>query len=235
MTLYNGSAWLYLNLLHSNMALLSSTALQLTIHSTVPLLRFTWFYSTPLHCTYHGSTWFYLTPLYYTLPWIYIHLSLILYLYLSYIPLSVPLSISIFHPSVSVHVLLLLSKSLSLSLCTSFFQSWSLCSCSSVPINLFLFYLSQSLHYCPSVPVPVPVYLYMFPGADPGGAWGAHAFPFRTKPARNAEVCHALSTRSYFDVMHISIRITASCPAYIECSNLQLPSWRDSSVAAQGS
>ena len=41
-------------------------------------------------------------------------------------------------------------------------------------------------------------------GADPGGgAWGAHAPPFGTEPARirNAEVYHALSARSCFDAV----------------------------------
>ena len=30
-------------------------------------------------------------------------------------------------------------------------------------------------------------------GSRGGGAWGAHASPFGTEPARNAEVCHALA------------------------------------------
>ena len=38
-----------------------------------------------------------------------------------------------------------------------------------------------------------------------GGWWGAHAPPFGTEPARNAEVCYALSARSYFDAVHISV------------------------------
>ena len=65
------------------------------------------------------------------------------------------------------------------------------------------------------------------PGADPGGGGGGgHGGPmppppppFGIEPARNAEVCYVLSARSYFDAVHISVRITASCPAYIEHSN----------------
>ena len=55
---------------------------------------------------------------------------------------------------------------------------------------------------------------------------GAHAPPFGTEQARNAEVYSALSARSYSDAAHISLWITASCPTNIEHSNLQLP--RDS-------
>ena len=42
-------------------------------------------------------------------------------------------------------------------------------------------------------------------GGSRGGAWGAHAPPFGTEPAQNAEVCYALSARSYFDAVHISV------------------------------
>ena len=43
-------------------------------------------------------------------------------------------------------------------------------------------------------------------GADPGGgAWGAHAPPFGTEQALNAEVYCALSACSYSDTAHISI------------------------------
>ena len=42
-------------------------------------------------------------------------------------------------------------------------------------------------------------------GGSRGGAWGAHAPPFGTEPARNAGVCYALSARSYFDAVHISV------------------------------
>ena len=45
-------------------------------------------------------------------------------------------------------------------------------------------------------------------GADQGGgggAWGAHAPPFGTEQALNAEVYRALSACSYSDTAHISI------------------------------
>ena len=67
-------------------------------------------------------------------------------------------------------------------------------------------------------------------GADPGGAWEAHAPPpFGTEQAQNTEVYRVLRARSYSNAVHISLSITASCPANIKHSNLQLP--RDSSVA----
>ena len=64
-------------------------------------------------------------------------------------------------------------------------------------------------------------------GRSRGGAWGAHAPPpppppFGTEQALNVEVYRA-------HIAHISIRITASCPANIKHSNLQLS--RDTSVA----
>ena len=69
-----------------------------------------------------------------------------------------------------------------------------------------------------------------------GGSRGAHTGPPPSSGLSwrdtRIEVCHALSARSYFDAAHISIWVAASCPAYTERSNLQLPSWRDSSVAA---
>ena len=42
-------------------------------------------------------------------------------------------------------------------------------------------------------------------GGSRGGAWGAHAPPFGTEQALNAEVYHALNARSYSDTAHISI------------------------------
>ena len=71
--------------------------------------------------------------------------------------------------------------------------------------------------------------LYRGESRSGGGAWGAHAPPFGTEQVQNAEVYRALSARSYSDAAHISLSITASCPANIKHSNLQLP--RDSSVA----
>ena len=38
-----------------------------------------------------------------------------------------------------------------------------------------------------------------------GGMGGPCPPPFGTEPARNAEVCYALSARSYFDAVHISV------------------------------
>ena len=42
--------------------------------------------------------------------------------------------------------------------------------------------------------------------------------PFGTEQARNTEAYFLLHTHSYSDAAHISIGITASCPANIECS-----------------
>ena len=42
-------------------------------------------------------------------------------------------------------------------------------------------------------------------GSRGGGGMGAHAPPFGTEQVLNAEVCCALSARSYSDTAHISI------------------------------
>ena len=42
-------------------------------------------------------------------------------------------------------------------------------------------------------------------GGGGGGSWGAHAPPFRTEQALNAEVYRALRACSYSDTVHISI------------------------------
>ena len=48
--------------------------------------------------------------------------------------------------------------------------------------------------------------LLVYTGADPGGGHGGPMPPpFGTEPARNAEVCYALSARSYFNAVHISV------------------------------
>ena len=67
-------------------------------------------------------------------------------------------------------------------------------------------------------------------GEDPGGVrgGGAHAPPpFETEPARNAEVCHALSVTQRTSLYETYLHVLQ----YIERSNLQLPSLRDSSLA----
>ena len=68
-------------------------------------------------------------------------------------------------------------------------------------------------------------------GVDWGGGHGGPMPPppFGIEQALIAEVYCTLSAYSYSDAVHISIWITASRPANIKHSNLQLP--RDSSVA----
>ena len=51
--------------------------------------------------------------------------------------------------------------------------------------------------------------------------------PFETEPARNAEVCHALSVTQRTSLYESHLHVLQ----YIQRSNLQLPSLRDSSLA----
>ena len=63
------------------------------------------------------------------------------------------------------------------------------------------------------------VYYTVRGGSGGGGHGGPIPPPFGTEQAQNAEVYRALSARSYSDAAHISLSITASCPANIKHSN----------------